>query len=72
MNMAGMAAADGSLAWPFGNPAEAADPGAPILAELRLDPAVGAASDVGRPLAKGDFPAAMDKVAAAVAAELAL
>jgi ATP-binding protein involved in chromosome partitioning len=72
MNMAGMLAPDGTMLRPFGPVGATDDLGAPLLAELPLDPAVVAASDAGQPLATGPVAEALDKVAAALAGRLGL
>jgi ATP-binding protein involved in chromosome partitioning len=72
MNMAGMIAPDGTMLRPFGPVGRTDDLGAPLLAELPLDPAVVAASDAGAPLATGPVAQALDKVAAALTAKLGL
>jgi ATP-binding protein involved in chromosome partitioning len=74
-NMAGMAQADGSVAYPFGGGDTVglvAKLGVPCLATLPLDPAIGVASDAGTPLVAGDVVAALDAAAARVAALLGL
>lgn len=71
MNMAGMAGPDGTMLYPFGRPGGEAL-GAPVLAELPLDPAVVAASDAGQPLLDGAVAEGLDAVAARIAGELGL
>ncbi|MGL6044236.1 MAG: P-loop NTPase [Sandaracinobacteroides sp.] len=70
MNMAGMAAPDGTILHPFGPVGAISGLGAETLAELPLDPAVVAASDAGTPLKGGPVAAGLDIVAAKVAAAL--
>jgi ATP-binding protein involved in chromosome partitioning len=72
MNMAGLIAPDGSMLHPFGPVGATDDLGAPLLAELPLDPAVVAASDAGQPLESGPVATALDRVAADLAAALNL
>jgi ATP-binding protein involved in chromosome partitioning len=72
MNMAGMAAPDGTVLHPFGQAPADTGMGAETLAELPLDPAVVAASDAGAPLAVGPVAAGLDEVAARIAQALQL
>lgn len=72
-NMAGMLLPDGSLAHPFGTGTDvAAAAGAPLLAELPLEPAVAAAADRGQPADEGEVVRRIDALAAAVAAAVHL
>ena len=72
MNMASLIGPSGTVSHPFGKVAAPQDIGAPLLAEVPLDPAVVEASDAGAPLATGPVASAMDDVAAALAAHLKL
>lgn len=72
-NMAGMSLPDGRMLHPFGKGGDIrTETGAPLLADLPLDPAIVEASDSGRPLATGPMAAALDGVAAVLAERLAL
>ncbi len=73
-NMARIEGPQGALLHPFGKADAAALEaaiGAPVLAELPLDPAVTAASDKGTPLATGPVAEALDAVAAGLWRRLA-
>lgn len=72
LNMAGLVVPDGSLLQPFGKAEDLATLGAPVLAQLPLEPAVVAASDSGQPLAIGPVAGGLDQVAAAIVARLGL
>jgi ATP-binding protein involved in chromosome partitioning len=72
LNMAGLLAPDGTMLHPFGEVDGEAGIGAPILAELPLEPAVVAASDRGQPLDRGAVATGLDLVAAKVAEVLKL
>lgn len=71
-NMSGMSVG-GETIYPFGKGGDLErETGAPLVAELPLDPHVGAASDTGLPLADGPVARALDRLAERVSAELGL